>query len=134
MELCKGRVVALIAFVVGLLGVTVANAHSAYRFSGFDDLTCAGQSGIGANDVAVLERAGAVAYIDDRDPAGECVAVANVPSGSHYSGFADAICSAKSFVGENDIRALKDAGAVAYINNRDPGAGCVPVPVSSPPG
>lgn len=133
MRACKARGVAFVAFVVGVLGVAGANAHSGYRYSGFDDATCARQSDVGANDVAVLKRAGAVAYIDNLDPAKECVGIADIPSGSHYSGFADAVCSQESYVGENDIRTLRDAGAVAYINNRNTTAGCIPVPTPTPP-
>lgn len=133
MQAFRIRAIKLAGLVIVLLGAGAANARSEYRYSGFDDATCSGTSGVGANDVARLKKAGATAYIDNLDPAGACVAIGEAPRGSHYSGFAEANCSAASFVGVNDIPTLRKDGAVAYINNRDTAAGCIDIPAPTLP-
>ena len=122
------RAIKLATLAIVVVGAGAAYASSEYRYSGFDDASCAGTSVVGANEVARLKKAGATAYIDNLDPARACVAIGEMPSGSHYSGFAEANCSKASFVGVNDIPTLRKDGAVAYINNRDTAAGCIDVP------
>ncbi len=41
-----------------------------------------------------------------------------------YSGFDDRICTGPTSVGANSVERLKQAGALSYIDNQSPGAGC----------
>lgn len=71
------RVIALVAFVVAALGVTVANAHSPYKYSGFMTPDCSDQSPIGAQSLVVLIAFGVVAYVDNDNSEAGCKQLVN---------------------------------------------------------
>ena len=75
MRLFKMRVIALAAFVVAVLGVTLANAHSQYHYSAFLNTTCSGKSLVGADSIPFLKSIGFVAVIDNQNPSQGCIVI-----------------------------------------------------------